>query len=86
MLTGRLKATIWTIRVLTESFGVMKLVLVAIQSPEKFLCGFIQVFQKQRGNLIVKNGGFSVMFWGCFSRIAWGPLIEVQGTINGAKT
>jgi hypothetical protein len=33
----------------------------------------------------VKNGEFSVMFWGRFSKGAWGQLVEVQGIINGQK-
>lgn len=35
-------------------------------------------------NPTVQAGGFSVMFWGCFSKNHLGPLLEVQGKINGA--
>jgi hypothetical protein len=31
----------------------------------------------------LQQGGFSVMFWGCFSRYAKGPLTVVKGKING---
>ena len=31
------------------------------------------------------NGGGGVMFWGCMTRAAWGPLTVCDGTINGAK-
>ena len=33
----------------------------------------------------VQKGGFSVMFWGCFTRYAKGPLTVVEGTIDGPK-
>jgi hypothetical protein len=32
-----------------------------------------------------QNGGGGVMFWGCMTRRAWGPLTVVEGTINGDK-
>jgi transposase len=32
-----------------------------------------------------QNGGGGVMFWGCMTRRAWGPLTTVEGTINGDK-
>jgi transposase len=31
------------------------------------------------------NGGGGVMFRGCMTRAAWGPLTVCDGTINGAK-
>jgi hypothetical protein len=33
----------------------------------------------------VQQGGFSVMFWGCFTRNAQGPLIVIEGKINGPR-
>jgi transposase len=33
----------------------------------------------------VQNGGGGVMFWGCMTRHAWGPLVVCEGTINGEK-
>lgn len=30
----------------------------------------------------VQQGGFKVMFWGCFSFHAIGPLLEIEGTID----
>jgi hypothetical protein len=33
----------------------------------------------------VQQGGFSVMFWGCFSRHAKGPLTVVEGRIDSQK-
>jgi DDE superfamily endonuclease/Transposase len=30
-----------------------------------------------------QNGGSGVMFWGCMTRRAWGPLVVIDGTING---
>jgi transposase len=33
----------------------------------------------------VQAGGFSVMFWGAFSRAALGPLVVIDGTMNGDK-
>jgi hypothetical protein len=32
-----------------------------------------------------QNSGGGVMFWGCMTRRAWGPLTVVEGTINGDK-
>lgn len=32
-----------------------------------------------------QNGGGGVMFWGCMSYYAWGPLVVCEGTINGDK-
>jgi transposase len=32
-----------------------------------------------------QNGGGGVMFWGCMTKNAWGPLVVCEGTINGAK-
>jgi transposase len=33
-------------------------------------------------NYQVQGGGFSVMFWGAFSRSALGPLVAIEGTMN----
>jgi hypothetical protein len=33
----------------------------------------------------VQQGGFSVMFWGCFSRHAKGPLTVIEGKIDSKK-
>ena len=45
--------------------------------PKISVWGHLSVSKAERPkNLTVKNGGFSVMFLGCFSRIAWGPLID----------
>ena len=30
----------------------------------------------------IHSGGFSVMFWGCFSQLGLGPLVAIQGTMN----
>lgn len=30
-------------------------------------------------------GGFSVMFWGAFSRSALGPLVAIEGTMNATR-
>jgi transposase len=30
----------------------------------------------------MQNGGFGVMFWGCFSRLGVGPLVVVEGSMN----
>jgi transposase len=48
------------------------------------------VFYRAPGNVAIvtprkQNGGGGVMFWGCMSHHAWGPLVVCQGTINGAK-
>lgn len=33
----------------------------------------------------VHSGGFSVMFWGCFTSFGIGPLIAIDGAMNGRK-
>ena len=33
----------------------------------------------------VQKGGFSVMFWGCFTRYAKGPLTVIEGSIDNPK-
>ena len=48
------------------------------------------VFYRAPGNVQIvtprkQNGGGGVMFWGCMSHHAWGPLVVCQGTINGEK-
>jgi len=30
----------------------------------------------------IHSGGFSVMFWGCFSKLGLGPLVALEGTMN----
>ncbi len=35
-------------------------------------------------NPTIQHGGVSVMFWGCFSRRAWGPLIVCEGKQKAA--
>ena len=36
-------------------------------------------------NSQVHLGGFSVMFWGCFSKVGLGPLVALEGSINGER-
>lgn len=36
-------------------------------------------------NVQIHSGGFSVMFWGCFSYHGFGPLVVCDGTMNGQK-
>ena len=36
-------------------------------------------------NFQVQGGGFSVMFWGAFSKTALGPLVAIEGTLNSEK-
>jgi hypothetical protein len=48
------------------------------------------VFYRAPGNKIIttpmkQNGGSGVMFWGCMTFHAWGPLTVCDGTINGDK-
>ena len=33
-------------------------------------------------NTQVQQGGFSVMFWGCFSTLGLGPLVALEGNQN----
>ena len=33
----------------------------------------------------VRTGGFSVMFWGCFSRMGLGPLVALEGNMNATS-
>ena len=30
----------------------------------------------------IHSGGFSVMFWGCFSKLGLGPLVAIEGSMN----
>ncbi len=36
-------------------------------------------------NYQIQNGGFGVMFWGCFSSFGFGPLVVVEGTMDSEK-
>jgi transposase/DNA-binding transcriptional MerR regulator len=36
-------------------------------------------------NSQLHSGGFSVMFWGCFSKKGLGPLVALDGTMNSEK-
>ncbi len=36
----------------------------------------------ERINPQVHSGGFSVMFWGCFSKLGLGPLVALDGNMN----
>ena len=36
-------------------------------------------------NAQVHSGGFSVMFWGCFSKVGLGPLVALEGSMNAEK-
>ena len=36
-------------------------------------------------NAQVHSGGFSVMFWGCFSKVGLGPLVALEGNMNAEK-
>ena len=36
-------------------------------------------------NAQVHSGGFSVMFWGCFSKVGLGPLVALEGNMTGEK-
>ena len=33
----------------------------------------------------IHSGGFSVMFWGCFSKVALGPLVALEGSMDARK-
>lgn len=33
-------------------------------------------------NLQIHSGGFSAMFWGCFSSFGTGPLVSIEGSMN----
>jgi len=36
-------------------------------------------------NAQMHSGGFSVMFWGCFSKLGLGPLVALEGNMNAEK-
>ena len=36
-------------------------------------------------NAQVHSGGFSVMFWGCFSKVGLGPLVALEGNMTGER-
>jgi transposase len=36
-------------------------------------------------NSQLHSGGFSVMFWGCFSKVGLGPLVVIEGTMTAQK-
>jgi hypothetical protein len=51
-------------------------------------CVFYRAFPVELGGKefvtpMKQNGGGGVMFWGCMTRRAWGPLRAIGGTING---
>ena len=51
-------------------------------------CVFYRAFPVELGGKefvtpMKQNGGGGVMFWGCMTRRAWGPLRVFEGTING---
>ena len=43
-------------------------------------------FWRKPGTIpMVKHGGGSIMFWGCFSEAGPGRLVRIEGKMNGAK-
>jgi transposase len=51
-------------------------------------CVFYRAFPAELGGKefvtpMKQNGGGGVMFWGCMTRRAWGPIRAIEGTING---
>lgn len=51
-------------------------------------CVFYRAFPVELGGKefvtpMKQNGGGGVMFWGCMTRRAWGPIRAIDGTING---
>jgi transposase len=51
-------------------------------------CVFYRAFPVELGGKefvtpMKQNGGGGVMFWGCMTRRAWGPIRAIEGTING---
>jgi len=48
----------------------------------------VQKSDKERDlpvNAQIHSGGFSVMFWGCFSKLGLGPLVALEGNMNAEK-
>ena len=48
---------------------------------------FVRVHSTEMNNFAevnpqIHSGGFSVMFWGCFSKLGLGPLVALEGTMN----
>jgi hypothetical protein len=44
-----------------------------------------ELYKAERINPQVHSGGFSVMFWGCFSKVGLGPLVALEGNMNAAN-